>query len=120
MTGYIVFGHGSSLASANASVRNVANAAAERSGWREYEVAFLEGIDTKLPEAVDALSKRGVSRIVIVPYFLTFGKHLERDLPALIDEIRATRPQLSFDVKRPLDGHPAMIEALVDRAKDHA
>ena len=120
MTGYIVFAHGSSLQSANDAVRNVARQAAARSGWQDYETAFLEGIDTRLPVAVDALAARGISRIVIVPYFLTFGIHLERDLPALVEQARQVHPEMQFDVRGPLDGHPAMVDVVVDRARESA
>ena len=120
MTGYIVFAHGSSVQSANEAVRSVTAKAAARLGWENYETAFLEGIDTKLAPAIDALAGRGNERIVIVPYFLTFGIHLERDLPALIEKIREIHPHLRIDVTPPLDGHPGMIDAVVDRAKEFA
>ena len=117
MTGYIVFAHGSSLQSANDAVRKVARDAAGRAGWAVYETAFLEGIDTRLAPAIDKLASLGVKRVVIVPYFLTLGAHLKRDLPALVEQMRAVHPELEFDVRGPLDGHPAMVEALVDRAR---
>ncbi len=120
MTGYIVFAHGSSVESANEAVRKVAREAAAASGWQAFETAFLGGGEPLLPSAAERLIGQGADRIVIVPYFLTLGLHLERDLPALVAEIRQAHPDLRIDVTAPLDGHPGMVRAVVDRAKEVA
>jgi sirohydrochlorin ferrochelatase len=117
MTGYIVFAHGSSVESANEAVRAVTRQLRERAGYEAVETAFLEGGHPDLAGAVKELSVRGVGRIVVIPYFLTLGLHLQRDLPRLISEIQSTHPGLSLEVTPPLDGHPAMIDALLDRAQ---
>jgi sirohydrochlorin ferrochelatase len=66
---------------------------------------------------VEILSARGVDTVVVIPYFLTLGLHLQRDLPRLIREIEKSHPGLRVGVTPPLDGHPAMIDALLDRAQ---
>jgi sirohydrochlorin ferrochelatase len=114
---YIVFAHGSSVESANEAVRVVGRQAAERGVWRASDTAFLEGGKPDLMTAVDHLAARGETSFVVVPYFLTTGLHLKRDLPRLIEEIRAKHPGIEIDVTEPLDGHPAMVDALVDRAR---
>ena len=116
MTAYIVFAHGSSIESANDAVRAAARQAAERGGWKMFEAAFLEGGRPGLAEAARRLIAGGASSLVILPYFLTLGLHLQRDLPRLIDPVRSEHPEVAIQVAPPLDGHPAMIDALVDRA----
>ena len=115
-TGYILFGHGSSVESANDAVRTVAANFARRGGYRAVEAAFLEGGRPDLAGAVAALAGRGIANIVVIPYFLTLGTHLQRDLPKLADAARAAHPGLKIAVTPPLDGHPALLEALADRA----
>jgi len=117
MTGYIVFAHGSSIESANEAVRAVTAQLRERGGFEAVEAAFLEGGRPDLQGAVESLSARGVESVVVIPYFLTLGLHLQRDLPRLIKEIESAHPGLSVEVTPPLDGHPAMIDALLDRAQ---
>ncbi|HML18018.1 MAG TPA: CbiX/SirB N-terminal domain-containing protein [Bryobacteraceae bacterium] len=117
MTGYIVFAHGSSIESANEAVRVVAREAAERGAWRLFEAAFLEGGRPILSEAASHLITRGATNLVILPYFLTFGLHLKRDLPRLVDPIRKAHAGVEIQIAAPLDGHPAMIDALLDRAR---
>ena len=120
MTAYILFAHGSSLESANEAVRRVARDAAQRAGWSVFETAFLGGGTPNLADASEKLLARGAVRIVVIPYFLTFGTHLERDLPELVEDVRRAHPDLQIDVTAPLDGHPAMVQAVVDRAGEAA
>jgi sirohydrochlorin ferrochelatase len=117
MTGYVVFAHGSSVESANEAVRAVAGQLRDRGGYEAVETAFLEGGKPDLRAAVTSLMARGAETIVVIPYFLTLGLHLQRDLPRLIREIESSHPGLKISVTPPLDGHPAMIDALLDRAE---
>jgi len=119
MTGYIVFAHGSSIESANEAVRVVAADVARRGGFDVVEAAFLEGGQPSLSGALASMADR-VSHVVVVPYFLTLGLHLQRDLPRLIDEVRQSHPGVRIDVAPPLDRHPAMVDALLDRARETA
>jgi sirohydrochlorin ferrochelatase len=117
MTAYIVFAHGSSVESANDAVRAVSAEAARRAEWKLYETAFLGGGRPNLEEAAAKLAADGATEIVVIPYFLTSGLHLERDLPALIAEIRRSRPELALRSTAPLDGHPGLVDAVLDRAE---
>ena len=116
-TGYVVFAHGSSVESANEAVRTVAAEMARRGGLQPVVAAFLEGGQPDLPGALEALAK-DVSRVVVVPYFLTLGLHLQRDLPRLIEQVKNAHPGLTIEVTPPLDQHPAMVDALLDRARE--
>ncbi len=114
-TGIVVFAHGSSVPSANEAVRSVATRMAEAGGFELVETAFLELARPDLAEAVGRLRAQGAGRIIVVPYFLTLGIHLRRDLPVLIEEIRRRHPELEIAVAEPLDGHRALSEILLDR-----
>jgi len=115
-TGYIVFAHGSSVASANEAVVAVTERMAAE-GFEMVEAAFLEGGRPDLKTAAARLAAQGVRRIVVIPYFLTLGLHLQRDLPRLIEDLQRSNAGIEIEVTPPLDGHPALLEALVDRAK---
>ena len=105
------------MESANEAVRIVAAQFQSRAGYDIVEPAFLEGGKPDLADAVAKLSAHGVEKIVVIPYFLTLGLHLQRDLPRLISDIETANPGVHIEVTAPLDGHPAMVEALLDRAQ---
>jgi sirohydrochlorin ferrochelatase len=112
--GIVVFGHGSSVASANEAVRIVASQAAREGGWPLYETAFLE-CAPRLEDAVKKLAAAGASEVLILPYFLTLGIHLQRDLPVLVEAL-AAETGIPIRVAPPLDGHTALAKILIDRA----
>jgi sirohydrochlorin ferrochelatase len=116
--GIVVFGHGSRIESANQAVRRAAADLARAGGYTHVEAAFLELGKPDLAGAVAQLAERGVESVLVIPYFLTLGIHLERDLPQLIARIEAEHPGLTIRVTPPLDGHPALTQILVDRARD--
>ncbi len=117
MTGFIVFAHGSRIESANQAVRDVVSQMAA-SGEHVVEAAFLELGQPDLKGATALLIARDVKRIVIIPYFLTLGTHMQRDLPRLARETSQTHGGIEILVAPPLDGHPALVQALLDRASE--
>jgi sirohydrochlorin ferrochelatase len=114
-TGILIFAHGSSVASANEAVEKVACEAALAGGFNLYETAFLDALPNLRMAAVK-LMERGANRILVVPYFLTLGIHLKRDLPALVRELEAENPSVEMRIAPPLDGHPGLGRILADRA----
>jgi len=116
MTALVIFAHGSPIESANEAVRSFC-AEVERAGnFRLAAPAFLESGQPDLAGAVAALVLRGATRVIIVPYFLTLGLHLQRDLPRIVDEIASSRRDVTLEVAPPLDGHPALVQIVLDRA----
>jgi sirohydrochlorin ferrochelatase len=115
-TAIIVFAHGSRIEAANVAVRDAARQLAQAGGYPIVEAAFLELGQPDLPGAVRALAAQGCRRFVVVPYFLTPGLHLDRDLPRLIRDISNENNGLEISVTAPLDGHPGLVAALWDRS----
>ena len=113
--GVAIFAHGSSVASANDAVLAVADRVSKLGRFELVEAAFLEGGSPDLAEAVHRLIARGATRILVVPYFLTLGIHLQRDLPRLVDDLMREYG-VTIRVAEPLDGHPGLSRILVDRA----
>ena len=110
--------HGSPVAEANEAVRAVAGTMARAGSLAFTEVAFLEPAHPNLDESVARLAERGVSRVLVIPYFLTLGTHMQRDLPALIDRVAERHQDLEIRATPPLDGHPGLAQILLDRARE--
>ncbi len=117
-TAVVFFAHGSPIESANEAVRAVARAAAEAGGFDLWQAAFLEGGAPDLRAAVAALREAGARRIVVVPYFLTLGLHLQRDLPRIVGDVAGIYQDVRIVCGEPLDGHPALAGILAQRARE--
>ena len=118
MTAIIVFAHGSSIEAANHRVRLVAQGLQERGGYKYVEAAFLEMAKPDLPSVVDCLVLAGVRKFAVLPYFLTPGVHLQRDLPRIVAQLLSIHEGVEIQIAPPLDGHPALGQILDDRAKE--
>lgn len=116
MKGIVLFAHGSTVTSANDAVHAVAAELGRRTG-QPVETAFLDCSPPTVTDAVHALTRRGVTEILVAPYFLTTGIHLKRDLPRLLEEVRRDYSEVTIEVAEPLDGHPALMDILVDRTR---
>jgi sirohydrochlorin ferrochelatase len=116
--GIVVFAHGSRIEAANEAVRAVAANLSRAGDFPAVEAAFLELGAPDLEGAVVRLLSRGVNRVLVLPYFLTLGIHLERDLPRIAEQISRSHGTVEIRLAQPLDGHPALIAILLDRARE--
>lgn len=112
----IVFAHGSRVAEANQSVQDVARVAAAEAGFEAWQEAFLELTEPTLTHAVQLLARKGAKRIVVCPYFLVMGVHLQKDLPELLAQAAADSPGVELIPSEPLGGHPSLAKVLAERA----
>ncbi len=117
-TAIVVFAHGSRIEAANDAVRAVSAGLARASGFPLVETAFLDLGQPDLPAAVERLVHTGVQRILVIPYFLTAGMHTDRDLPEIVDQLSRAYPGVEIRISPPLDGHPALVDILRDRARE--
>ena len=117
MTGLIVFAHGSRVEEANEAVRRLVDTMRPQFPAVRVEAAFLELGRPDLPDAARQLWSEGIRRITVVPYFLTPGIHLQRDLPGIIDDLERELAGITIQVTDSLDGHPGLLQAVVERAR---
>ena len=76
------------------------------------ELAYLELMEPDLDGAVDVLAARGVTAVSIVPVFMAQGSHLKRDLPLLVEEVRAKHPRITFRLQPAIGETQAVIDAM--------
>jgi len=76
------------------------------------ELAFLEHMSPDVATAAARLADSGCTRIRIVPVFLGRGGHLQKDLPSLIDAIRAAYPLIDVRPSAPAGESDVVIAAI--------
>ena len=117
-TGILLFAHGSRVEEANTGVRDLARQVEAAGPYPYVRAAFLELAEPDLARAVIEAMAAGLRRVVIVPYFLTMGLHLRRDLPQLVAAARQTCPDFEIEVGQPLEGHPLMPSIILGRVRE--
>jgi sirohydrochlorin ferrochelatase len=62
--------------------------------------------------------ERGARRVVLVPYFLSAGVHVRRDLAAARQRLAGRFPGVEFRLAEPLGPHPLLAQIVVQRARE--
>jgi sirohydrochlorin cobaltochelatase len=110
----ILFAHGARSPAWAAPFERLREITAARLAGCTVSLAFLELMSPSLPDEVTTLATGGATRITIVPVFLGSGGHLQRDLPALVERLRAQHPQLSINVAGPVGEDAGVLAAMAD------
>jgi len=106
----IIVAHGSRKESSNTEVMHLGEKvkALVEADYDVVKTAFLEFADPSLEESIKASVNEGIREIVILPYFLASGKHVTRDIPAIVNQISMMYP----DVKIVLKEHVGSAEGM--------
>jgi precorrin-8X/cobalt-precorrin-8 methylmutase len=92
--GLIIIGHGSKLPHNRENLEKLADILRKRSAFKTVEIAFMVRNKPTIPEAIESLAKKGVTKIVLIPAFLAPGVHTTREIPELI-EMKEKEPLLT-------------------------
>jgi sirohydrochlorin cobaltochelatase len=108
----ILFAHGARAASWAAPFQRLRELTAQQSPDVAVSLAFLELMEPRLPDEAAALIARGVRDITIVPVFLGQGGHLLRDLPLLVEGLRAVHPGVAISTVPAVGEDPGVLAAM--------
>lgn len=114
-TALLLMAHGSRIPEANDAVREIADMVKAMSGFEIVEIAYREQHLPNIQTGIDACVARGAERILLMPYFLFVGAHVQEDLPAEMEEGRKRHPNVQFAMGNHLGVHQKLAEVVVDR-----
>lgn len=113
--GVVIVDHGSLRAESNDLLLQVVEAFKRQTGMAIVEPAHMELAEPSIGDAFDAAVAAGASTVVVTPFFLAPGRHIQDDIPRLAAEAAACHPGIEYQVSEPLGAHPALINALASR-----
>jgi sirohydrochlorin ferrochelatase len=116
-TALLLIAHGSRRAEANADLEHLAAELRARGPYPVVEFCYLELAEPDGHAGAAQCVRQGAERVLLVPYFLSAGVHVTRDLDQLLGELRAAHPTVEFRLCEPIGRHPLMAEIIVDRAR---
>lgn len=114
-TAILLMAHGSRIPEANDAVREIAAMVKEMTGYEIVEISFREQHLPNIQEGVEACVAKGAERILLMPYFLFVGAHVQEDLPEEMAEARRRYPNVEFAMGGHLGVHRKLAEVAVDR-----
>jgi sirohydrochlorin ferrochelatase len=112
----VLVDHGSREAAANKQLSRVARALGRRLGGTPVRVAHLSLARPSIAEAIRSCARGGAREVVVVPYFLSPGRHVQRDIPRLA-RAAAAEYGLRLRLAEPLGVHSGLIDVLAARTR---
>jgi sirohydrochlorin ferrochelatase len=114
-TAILMMAHGSRIAEANDAARDVAKMVQEMTGFEIVEVSFREMHEPDIQQGIDTCVARGAERILLMPYFLFMGAHVQHDLPEEIETAQKRHPGLVMEMGGHLGAHRKLAEIEAER-----
>ncbi len=113
----LLIAHGSRQPDANADLVYVVEQLRRR-GRRIVEASYLELANPNIDEGGSRCVTAGAECVVLLPYFLSAGVHVLRDLTAARERLAERFPGVEFRLAEPLGRHPLLLDVVTDRASE--
>jgi sirohydrochlorin ferrochelatase len=84
-------------------------------GFAIVEVSFRELHLPDIQQGIDACVAQGAERVILMPYFLYMGAHVQEDLPEEVATAKQRYPHIEFVMGRHLGVHRKLAEVVVKR-----
>ncbi len=114
----LLIAHGSRRPEANADLNHVADAIRERGRYSLVQVSFLELAEPGIEVGGVLCVEADATEVILLPYFLSPGKHVVEDLTAARDRLSDRFPAVRFVLAEPLGRHPLILDVLEQRARE--
>lgn len=115
----LLVAHGSRLESSNDEIRKLAARLGDISDqFANVECAFLEIASPSIGEGLQQLIGHGATDIVVVPYFLASGRHVQTDIPQQVTEVKKLFPEIAISLTPHIGAHPEMARLVLAQMLD--
>lgn len=115
MKALLLVAHGSRREASNEEIRALTRRVAALAGadFGRVECAFLELAEPSIPDGIQRCIDAGADEVVVLPYFLSEGRHVAEDIPAEVRIKQDEHPEANIHIARYLGGADAIPELLL-------
>ena len=117
-TALLLIAHGSRHADANDDLHALAAQLRQTGEYAVVEAAFLELASPTIEEAARRCVEQGARRVILLPYFLSAGVHVKRDLQRHREQLASAYPGVDYRLAAALGRHPLLTQLVMERARD--
>jgi len=114
MKAVLLISHGSRISETEQEVKGFVELLKQQSPVTIIEYAFLEIAHPSIPEGIDICVEQGATEVIILLNFLNAGKHVDEDIPRIIDEARNKHSKVTFTITQPIGKHAKIIKLFLD------
>jgi sirohydrochlorin ferrochelatase len=117
-TALLLIAHGSRQPEANADLSRLADELRQTGRFSHVEPAYLELAEPDIDAGAANCVRPGVRRVILLPYFLSAGVHVRRDLTAAQARLSTRFAGVEFALAEPLGPHPLLTEIVLQRVSE--
>ncbi len=110
----LLISHGSHSPKTKLEVQLLVEALRKRKAAPIIEFAFLEIEEPDISMGIDLCIKQGATAVIILLNFLNSGKHVDEDIPRIIQDAQKRYPNISLMISKPVGQHPKIDELFID------
>lgn len=112
----LIVAHGSRRQRSNEEIKQLSACVARQAGSRFAEVrcAFLELAEPSIPEGIDSCIAAGATEVVVMPYFLSAGRHVVEDVPTIVQRKQAEYPDVKICFSTYLGASSVMPQLILE------
>ena len=109
----ILLAHGSTDENWLAPFRKMHDDILQQTQGQRVELAYMELAEPSLKQMIATLVSEGITRIEILPLFFAAGRHLRKDVPAMLEDIKAESAiPLTLNLHTPVGLEPEISTAI--------
>jgi sirohydrochlorin ferrochelatase len=117
MKALLLVAHGSRRDASNDEVRDLTRQLRKADGrFQHVACAFLELAEPSIPDGLRAAIAAGAGEVVVLPYFLSAGRHVVTDIPAEVAVVQSEHPEVPIRVAPYLGAAEGVAQILLQQA----
>lgn len=113
--GVVIVDHGSRKAESNEMLLEFAALYRRVTARTLVEVAHMELAEPTIEQAVGRCVAAGARRVIVAPYFLSRGRHVQHDIPELVAAAAAAHPEVECVIAEPIGIDSLMAQLIENR-----
>ena len=123
MRALLVVAHGSRRAASNDEVKTLTDQLRNRilsfskSDFDFIHAAFLELAEPSIPDGIKECVNQGADEVVVLPYFLSAGRHVAQDIPEIVEQIAPDLPGVNITIAPYLGTAAGLPDLMLELAK---
>ena len=121
MKALLLIAHGSNRQYSNDEIRSLTDRLRDKikGHFDHIDCVFLELSKPSIADGIQRCADDGIDEIVLLPYFLSAGKHITEDIPGIVATQRSYYPHINMRVCDYVGKQPEMADLLERIALHH-
>ncbi len=120
MKALILIAHGSRKAASNTEFSSMVSLLRLKlkNTFEHVEASFLEFCEPSIEASLEMMIQKGITEILIYPFFLNSGKHVTVDIPMKIETIQVMYPEVSLRLLPHFGSSEHIISTIISDLED--